>query len=143
MASPIGSLHTEIVNIGRCTCIHTIAVIERPQLTGLLIIAGSIQFHIYTLEYLMPRVPHSPNSDSTVHQCLDRIGQDRIDLSSSVLSQSLQRSIEMKTRIRIVKLETSRQPDRKSFLMDIISKNKTFPVHPRIQIEPAGMIQQL
>ena len=49
----------------------------------------------------------------------------------------------MKTRIRIVKLETGRQTNRKSLLMDIFPEDKTFPIHPHIQIEPAGIIQQL
>ena len=140
MASPIGSLHTEIINIGRRTCIHAIAAIERPYFTCLLIIAGNIQFHIYILEYLTACVPHASDSDSTVHQRLDRIGQDRIVLSSPMLGQSLLRGLDMKTRIRIVKLETGRQPDRKCFLVDIFPENKTFPIYPRIQIEPAGII---
>ena len=143
LAGPIRRFHPKIIDIGGSTGIQAISAVKRPYLSRLLIITGSIQFHVQVLENTMSGIPYTSDTDRAIHQGLHRIVEDRVDLASPMLHQSLHRRIEMETGSRVVVLYPRRDPDGKRLLMHILPENKALPVHPHIQVESLRVIQQL
>ena len=52
----------------------------------------------------MSGIPYTSDTDRTIHQGLHGIVEDRVDLASPMLHQSLHRRIEMETGSRVVVL---------------------------------------
>ena len=143
MTTPITGFHTKVGKIGRSLGIHAIAFIERPQLPFLLIITCHIHFHIDPLEPLVTCVPNRSDTQRSVCQRLHGVRRDGINLPAPMLCQKLQRHIKMERRSRLIQLIARRESHRKRLLMHIFAKDETFPIHPHIQIEPAGSIKHL
>ena len=136
---PIGQLDPEIPQIGRCPQIETITGIERPDMSGLLIIEGTVQFSLNTPQPAVVHVPDRGRAYGSVHQGLHGIDIDRVDLAPTMLRQRLDREIKMKRRLGIIRLQPRREANRKGLLMGIALKNEALPVYPEIHIEHSGI----